>query len=156
MFCHGFDDSVLRRERREEGEDEDKLGHDCIIMVSANFVAVAESATSNRLIGNGRRSRPRLGRDVRGAERGDGADDEHAVRQAAELPRQIECAVVEMREDGNGYFRVVLDDPKDHQCLCRASGKLITRKIQLLVGDRVTVELSPYDLGKGRITMRQK
>ena len=61
-----------------------------------------------------------------------------------------------MREDGNGYFRVVLDDPKDHQCLCRASGKLITRKIQLLVGDRVTVELSPYDLEKGRITMRQK
>ena len=60
------------------------------------------------------------------------------------------------REDGNGYFRVILDDPKGHECLCRASGKLITRKIQLLVGDRVTVELSPYDLGKGRITMRQK
>ena len=37
-------------------------------------------------------------------------------------------------------------------CLCRASGKLITRKIQLLVGDRVTVELSPYDLDRGRIT----
>ena len=61
-----------------------------------------------------------------------------------------------LREDGNGYFRVELDEPKDHQCLCRASGKLITRKIQLLVGDRVTVELSPYDLDKGRITMRQK
>ena len=61
-----------------------------------------------------------------------------------------------LREDGNGYFRVILDDPKDHQCLCRASGKLITRKIQLLVGDKVAVELSPYDLEKGRITMRQK
>tara|TARA_B100000073_G_scaffold315328_1_gene291149 strand:+ start:98 stop:325 length:228 start_codon:yes stop_codon:yes gene_type:complete len=61
-----------------------------------------------------------------------------------------------LREDGNGYFRVILDDPPEHECLCRASGKLITRKIQLLVGDRVTVELSPYDLGKGRITMRQK
>ena len=61
-----------------------------------------------------------------------------------------------LREDGNGYFRVELDEPQGHQCLCRASGKLITRKIQLLVGDRVTVELSPYDLGRGRITMRNK
>ena len=61
-----------------------------------------------------------------------------------------------VREDGNGYFRVELDQPKGHSCLCRASGKLITRKIQLLVGDRVTVELSPYDLERGRITMRLK
>ena len=61
-----------------------------------------------------------------------------------------------LREDGNGYFRVELDQPEGHQCLCRASGKLITRKIQLLVGDRVTVELSPYDLDRGRITLREK
>ena len=60
------------------------------------------------------------------------------------------------KESGNGYFNVELDDPVEHRCLCRASGKLITRKIQLLVGDRVTVELSPYDLGKGRITLREK
>ena len=33
---------------------------------------------------------------------------------------------------------------------------LITRKIQLLVGDKVTVELSEYDLGRGRITLREK
>ena len=61
-----------------------------------------------------------------------------------------------LREDGNGYFRVELDQQEGHQCLCRASGKLITRKIQLLVGDRVTVELSPYDLDRGRITLRDK
>ena len=60
------------------------------------------------------------------------------------------------REDGNGYFRVSLQEPTNHECLCRASGKLITRKIQLLVGDKVTVELSPYDLTRGRITMRNK
>ena len=48
-----------------------------------------------------------------------------------------------------------LDEPTGHECLCRASGKLITRKIQLLVGDRVTVELSPYDLTRGRITLRE-
>jgi translation initiation factor IF-1 len=61
-----------------------------------------------------------------------------------------------LREDGNGYFRVELEDPAGHVCLCRASGKLITRKIQLLVGDTVTVELSPYDLERGRITLREK
>ena len=61
-----------------------------------------------------------------------------------------------LREDGNGYFRVELEDPAGHICLCRASGKLITRKIQLLVGDTVTVELSPYDLERGRITLREK
>ena len=61
-----------------------------------------------------------------------------------------------LREDGNGFFRVELNEPKGHQCLCRASGKLVTRKIQLLVGDRVTVELSPFDLTRGRITLREK
>lgn len=61
-----------------------------------------------------------------------------------------------LREDGNGYFRVRLSDPADHECLCRASGKLITRKIHLLVGDKVTVELSPFDLSRGRITLREK
>ena len=68
----------------------------------------------------------------------------------------IEATGLIHKESGNGYFNVELEDPDGHKCLCRASGKLITRKIQLLVGDRVTVELSPYDLDRGRITMRQK
>ena len=59
-----------------------------------------------------------------------------------------------VREDGNGWFRVELVEPSGHVCLCRASGRLITRKIQLLVGDAVSVELSPYDLERGRIIMR--
>ena len=68
----------------------------------------------------------------------------------------VEARGTIFKESGNGYFNVELDEPEEHKCLCRASGKLITRKIQLLVGDRVTVELSPYDLGRGRITMRNK
>jgi translation initiation factor IF-1 len=60
------------------------------------------------------------------------------------------------KESGNGFFNVELDNPEGHQCLCRASGRLITRKIQLLVGDRVAVELSPYDLDRGRIVLRHK
>lgn len=61
-----------------------------------------------------------------------------------------------LREEGNGYFRVLLFDPADHECLCRASGRLVTRKIHLLSGDKVTVELSPFDLTRGRITLREK
>lgn len=60
------------------------------------------------------------------------------------------------KESGNGYFNVELDEPVGHTALCRASGRLITRKIHLLVGDKVTVELSEYDLGRGRITLREK
>lgn len=68
----------------------------------------------------------------------------------------VEATGAIVKESGNGYFNVELDKPEGHMCLCRASGKLITRKIQLLVGDRVTVELSPFDLTRGRITLRQK
>lgn len=68
----------------------------------------------------------------------------------------ISAKGVIFKESGNGYFNVELEDPEGHKCLCRASGKLITRKIQLLVGDRVTVELSPFDLTRGRIILREK
>ena len=68
----------------------------------------------------------------------------------------IEAQGTIFKESGNGYFNVELDEPKNHKCLCRASGRLITRKIHLLVGDRVTVELSPYDLSRGRIPLRSK
>ena len=68
----------------------------------------------------------------------------------------IEAKGTIYKESGNGYFNVELDQPEGHTCLCRASGKLVTRKIQLLVGDKVTVELSPFDLSRGRITFRDK
>ena len=68
----------------------------------------------------------------------------------------ISAKGVIFKESGNGFFNVELENPEGHICLCRASGKLITRKIQLLVGDRVTVELSPFDLSRGRITLREK
>ena len=68
----------------------------------------------------------------------------------------IETKGTIFKESGNGYFNVELEEPAGHECLCRASGRLITRKIHLLVGDRGTVELSPYDLSRGRITLREK
>jgi translation initiation factor IF-1 len=51
-------------------------------------------------------------------------------------------------------FRVRLDN--DHVVLAHISGKMRKNYIKILTGDRVTVELSPYDLTRGRITYRFK
>jgi translation initiation factor IF-1 len=54
----------------------------------------------------------------------------------------------------NATFRVKLDN--DHIILAHTSGKMRKNRIRVLLGDRVTVEMTPYDLTKGRITFRQK
>ena len=54
----------------------------------------------------------------------------------------------------NATFKVRL--PNGHQVVAHISGKLRLNYIRLLPGDHVTVEVSVYDLGKGRITWRSK
>jgi translation initiation factor IF-1 len=54
----------------------------------------------------------------------------------------------------NAMFRVRLDN--DHEILAHTSGKMSKNRIRVLAGDRVTVEMTPYDLTKGRITFRFK
>ncbi|MBE3556423.1 MAG: translation initiation factor IF-1 [Firmicutes bacterium] len=54
----------------------------------------------------------------------------------------------------NAMFRVELEN--GHQILAHVSGKIRMHYIRILPGDRVTVELSPYDLTRGRITYRFK
>lgn len=54
----------------------------------------------------------------------------------------------------NAMFRVELDN--GHRILAHISGKMRMHFIKILPGDRVTVELSPYDLTRGRITYRAK
>ena len=54
----------------------------------------------------------------------------------------------------NATFKVKLDN--GHEILAHISGKMRMHFIKILVGDRVTVEMSPYDLTKGRITYRYK
>jgi translation initiation factor IF-1 len=54
----------------------------------------------------------------------------------------------------NAMFRVKLDN--NHEILAVISGKMRVHYIKILVGDKVTVEMSPYDLSKGRITYRYK
>jgi translation initiation factor IF-1 len=65
---------------------------------------------------------------------------------------QIEGTVVEPLP--NTMFRVELDN--GHKVLAHISGKMRMHYIRILPGDRVVVELSPYDLSRGRITYRYK
>ena len=68
----------------------------------------------------------------------------------------IEAKGTIFKESGNGYFNVELEDPEGHTALCRASGRLITRKIQLRGGDIVTVTRSESDIERGSITSMDK
>jgi translation initiation factor IF-1 len=54
----------------------------------------------------------------------------------------------------NAMFRVTLDN--GHQVIAHTSGKMRKNRIRILVGDKVTVEMTPYDLTKARIKLRLK
>ncbi len=71
---------------------------------------------------------------------------------AKEEAIRVEGVVVELLP--NTMFRVEL--PNKHRILAHISGKMRLHFIRLMPGDRVIVEMSPYDLSKGRITFRQK
>ena len=65
---------------------------------------------------------------------------------------ELEGTVVEPLP--NAMFKVVLEN--GHQVLAHISGKMRMHYIKILPGDKVTIELSPYDLDRGRITYRYK
>jgi translation initiation factor IF-1 len=69
-----------------------------------------------------------------------------------EEPIKVEGKVVETLP--NAMFRVELENK--HKILAHISGKMRMHFIKILPGDTVTVELSPYDLSRGRITYRSK
>lgn len=71
---------------------------------------------------------------------------------AKEESIEVEGSVVESLP--NAMFRVEL--PNGHKILAHISGKMRMNYIRILPGDKVTVEMSPYDLGRGRITYRSK
>ena len=65
---------------------------------------------------------------------------------------EVEGKIVELLP--NNLFRVEL--PNGHRILAHISGKMRLHFIRVLPGDKVLLEMSPYDLSKGRITFRQK
>lgn len=54
----------------------------------------------------------------------------------------------------NAMFRVELDN--GHEIIAYTSGRMRKHRIRILLGDRVTVEMTPYDLTKGRVILRHK
>ncbi|BBD06988.1 translation initiation factor IF-1 [Desulfovibrio ferrophilus] len=71
-----------------------------------------------------------------------------AKEEAIEVQGTVEEALP------NATFRVKLEN--DHEVLAHISGKMRKFRIRVLPGDKVTVELSPYDLTRGRITYRPR
>jgi translation initiation factor IF-1 len=67
----------------------------------------------------------------------------------------IEAAGRIIDKQPNAFFKVQLNG-SDHIVLATISGKMRKNRIRILIGDRVDVEMSPYDLTKGRITYRHK
>ena len=67
----------------------------------------------------------------------------------------IEVTATVLETLPNAMFRVELEDGQ-HQVLAHISGKMRKNFIRILPGDRVLIELSPYDLTRGRITYRYK
>lgn len=68
-----------------------------------------------------------------------------------EEPIQVEAVVKEALP--NARFRVELEN--GHRILAHVSGKMRMHFIRILPGDKVTIEMSPYDLTKGRIVYRE-
>ncbi len=70
---------------------------------------------------------------------------------AKEEPIKVDAIVKESLP--NAMFRVKLEN--GHEVLAHVSGKMRMHFIRILPGDKVTIEMSPYDLSKGRIIYRQ-
>jgi translation initiation factor IF-1 len=71
---------------------------------------------------------------------------------AKEQPIEMEGSVTELLP--NAMFRVKLAN--NHEVLAHTSGRMRKNRIRVLAGDKVLVEMTPYDLTKGRITYRFK
>lgn len=74
------------------------------------------------------------------------------LKMAKEELMQFEGKVIEVLP--NTMFKVELEN--GHVILAHTSGKMRKNRIRVLLGDKVTVEMTPYDLTKGRITHRDK
>jgi translation initiation factor IF-1 len=92
------------------------------------------------------------------AEQEQGRDTRARGTRRESLPKPKEDAIVlegtVMEPLPNAMFRVELEN--GHKVLAHSSGKMRMHRIRILPGDRVQVEITPYDLSRGRITYRYK
>ena|SRR5436190_453833 len=104
--------------------------------------------------GGGRRGGPGAGgrSSKRGPNRGPQGQSEEEQQDGKEKGIEVEGTITENLP--NAMFRVQLQS--GHEVLAHVSGKIRMNFIRILPGDRVLVELSPYDLTRGRILYRYK
>ena len=134
------------------------------VVKDAKFMFIHEDDESKyevRTIKNGKRmtATVREGVNINGLDRGtqvrleiEGGNVEIVAVQEEEEKIEVEGTVVEALP--NTQFLVQLDN--DHEVLAYLSGKMRRYYIRILLGDRVRVEMSPYDMSRGRITYRYK
>lgn len=85
----------------------------------------------------------------------DSTDDKNASQnQRKKQKKLVDISGIVTHNLSNGKFRVKLENGV--QIIAHLSGKIRQNRIKIVVGDTVTVELSPYDLTKGRIVYRQR
>ena len=84
--------------------------------------------------------------------RSSAASLEGALIAEKEQKIELDGEVVEALR--NGYFRIALDG--GHETLGYTAGKMRRYRIRIFPGDRIKIELSPYDLNRGRIVYRYK
>lgn len=77
-------------------------------------------------------------------------------KQQPEKEKGVEVEGVVVENLGNAQFRIQIDEGDGMEVLGHVSGKMRMNYIRILPGDRVRVELSPYDLTRGRIVYRYK
>jgi len=73
---------------------------------------------------------------------------------AKEEPLELEGVIAEILP--GGQFRVRLEGEAEHVILAYTAGKMRKHRIRSMVGDRVTVEMTPYDLTRGRLVFRHR
>jgi translation initiation factor IF-1 len=83
--------------------------------------------------------------------------DQKQLKETNRLAKEdlVPASGVVVDKQPNAFFMVQIDN-SEHVVLAQISGKMRKNRIRILVGDRVSVELSPYDLTRGRITYRYK
>jgi len=77
-------------------------------------------------------------------------------KQQTDKEKGVEVEGVVVENLGNAQFRIQVDEGDGLEVLGHVSGKMRMNYIRILPGDRVRVELSPYDLTRGRIVYRFK
>src|SRR6202034_3282330 len=91
-------------------------------------------------------------RDLRGARGGRRKNEERHLPKPKEDAIVLDGTVTEPLP--NAMFRVELEN--GHKVLAHSSGRMRMHRIRILPGDKVQVEITPYDLSRGRITYRYK